>query len=204
MGEFYVADIATLNQIKKAWIFNQKTDFAACGYNYRIYLTKNGVTLKTVSVNLNCNILETEDDVLYFDTRKLAMLKGRVLKFRRQTDSFGSRREGKKFLDKIKNNKNVLWISTENWMTYEGKFSFDYHDSNPNHEYSNDTKEQLEALIKKTYPDEPFLLDETARGSGGDFQFELSCSKALYEKFNLVKKENNWQLFPVSVITCWK
>jgi hypothetical protein len=130
LGEFFSDDIKVLNDFKKAWVFTKKSPMYACGYHYSIQITLNGTILESFEVNLNCNVIATDNGYFYFDTKKLSQFKGYLKRPTKKNHSFNSIDEGKNYITTIKKDKNLLLTFEPIWTKFEGRFTFKYINSN--------------------------------------------------------------------------
>ena len=73
LGDFYTNDIAILNAIKKEWTFKKSSPMYSCGYNYLIYIYKNGLELEKFHLNLSCNLIANEKAYFYFKEQQFRM-----------------------------------------------------------------------------------------------------------------------------------
>jgi len=203
MGEFYSDDINILNEFKKTWVFSKESPMYACGYHYNIELVHKGVVLESFSINLNCNVIATDYGYFFFDNNKLAQFKSRVSKLKKKQHSFSSITEGKNFIAEIKKDKNLLFVYQPIWTQFEGRFTFTY--QNPDKKDDDKVvKKRLNAQIKKIYPKEEFILDQVMWGTGGEYEFDITCNKSLFNKFTVYPKKESWNPFPLQLYSYWK
>jgi len=203
LGEFYSDDVKVLNDFKKVWIFAKKSPMYACGYHYSIQVTLNGTILESFEVNLNCNVIATDNGYFYFDTKKLSQFKDRFKKPSKKIHSFNSFGEGKNYITTIKNDKNLLLTFEPVWTKFEGEFTFKY--INPNKKDDPDVVEKtLKAEIRKKYANENFTLNQIMWASGGEYEFEVTCNKSLFDKFTLYTKKKSWETYKPILTTYWK
>jgi hypothetical protein len=126
LGEFYIRDLAVLNQWKKEWSFEVPGKQYACGYHYMIYVCRNGAILERFALNLNCNEIVSDQGAFYFDAQKLRLFKGLVQKAFKQVQRFKSIDEGKKERTQIMQDSSLLFVENPMWATFEGEFQFTY------------------------------------------------------------------------------
>jgi hypothetical protein len=203
LGEFYTDDIKVLNDFKKAWTFSKKSPMYACGYHYSIQVTHNGTILESFLINLNCNVIATDNGYFYFDTKKLSQFKDRLKKPTKRKRSFNTILEGKNYISTIKKDKTLLLTFEPVWTKFEGEFTFKY--KNPDKKDDNDVvAKRLKTEIKKLYPNEDFTINEIMWGSGGEYEFEIICNKSLYDKFTVYPKKKSWEVYKPTLTTYWK
>jgi hypothetical protein len=73
LGDFYTNDIAVLNAIKKEWTFTKPSPMYSCGYNYLVYIYRNGSELEKFHLNLSCNLIANEKAYFYFKEQQFRM-----------------------------------------------------------------------------------------------------------------------------------
>ncbi len=203
VGEFYTNDIKVLNDFKKTWIFTKKSPMYACGYHYSIQVIHNGTILESFEVNLNCNVIATDNGYFYFDIKKLSQFKGSLKKPSKKKHSFNSIAEGKTYISTIKKDKTLLLTFEPTWTQFEGEFTFTY--KNPDKKYDPDIIEKkLQLMIKNNYPNEKFKIHQIMWGSDGEYEFEIKSNKSLFDKFSIYKKKKLWKAFEPTLITYWK
>ena len=199
LGEFYSDDIKVLNDFKKLWVFTKKSPMYACGYHYSIQVTLNGTILESFEINLNCNVIATDNGYFYFDTKKLSQFKDRLKRPAKKNHSFNSITEGKNYISTIKKDKNLLLTFEPVWTEFEGQFTFKYKKDDPDI-----VEKTLKTEIRKKYPNENFTLNQIMWGTGGEYEFEITCNKSLFDKFTLYVKKKGWDAYKPILTTYWK
>ena len=203
LGEFYTDDIATLNLLKGSWRFTRPQKDYACGYHYQFLILKNGATLDSFVVNLECNQLRTEEESLYFDLKKLKSFSSKFKKLRRESKDFSTVQEARSYLAKIKTDPSFVYAAPPRWSEFEGKFEFRVKCPTPDNfcfdNFAN-MKLALEKEISAKYPNEPFTLRQNGGQSNGELFVEIQSNKSLEEKFDLYDRWNRegfgrWEAF---------
>ncbi|PCJ67757.1 MAG: hypothetical protein COA58_01075 [Bacteroidetes bacterium] len=191
LGEFYTDEIAILNQFKAEWTFSIPGKKFACGYHYRVFLCKNGSILKEIRINLNCNEIVSDEGYFYFDNDKLSMFYGKMNKPSKVTKQFKDILKARAYRDSILNIKRLIMTPSPSWTTYEGEFYFEYEceDSSTDCLFENTkrTLKTLDSIIRRTYPNETFELQEMG-GSLMTIRVQVQCNKSLSDKFKLFNR----------------
>jgi hypothetical protein len=207
LGEFYTEDINILNQFKKEWVFKKPSPQYACGYHYIISICKNGLMVDRFYINLNCNEIATNKGYFYFDTGKLRMFRDKVKSLYPKYDEFNSMKEARTARAKMLTEKNLLLIDNPAWVNYEGEFNFIYTCKKGDNDCMETPKKLLKELrdeIKKTYPGEPFELEEGG-GSKNELFVNVKCNQTLAEKFRLYPVSwKKWEAYKPDLNSFWK
>ena len=191
LGLFYTNDIATLNQIKKEWVFKKPGKKYACGYHYIVHICKDGKSLEDFAINLNCNEIVGNKGYFYFNSNKLRVFKDSFKKMYADFERYDELKVAKQKRDSLLQNKNVLLVETPRWTKYEGTFKFTYVcDSKTKWCLSNGDKilPKLKIEISQKFPNEIFELSDVG-GSSSELFVEVLCNKTLSDKFNLYKRD---------------
>jgi hypothetical protein len=206
LGNFYTDDIAILEGLKQQWITDDPSPIFACGYHYTIYLLKDGKQVESFSLNLEegCNTIATEHGHYFFDPNKLAAFIDKFKKPRVERKLFETPAEGRTYIKSLSGRADVLMAITPDWAEYDGEFrfytacNFGNYDSTLMRQCLN----QVENQISKKYLGEKFALDEAGSMSGkgeSKLMIEMKCSKGLYDKFDVYKKEWEWIGYPLEL-----
>ncbi len=201
LGEFYTKDPSTLNDFKAAWTFTEPSPMYACGYHYEIHICKGGKSMESFVVNLNCNVIATEEGYFFFDTDKLRTFIGKLDRPRRRRDRFTSLVDARHYIDSILTDTALLHMPIPDWTRYEGEFQFRY----PSTDYiENEEKCLQEATreLKAKYPDEDFELSVRG-GSTEDLFVRAMCNKTLSDQFDLYPLRGEWDAYAPSLVTYW-
>jgi len=211
MGNFYLKDTIVLNKIKKEWVFTKPGKRYACGYNYNMFLCKNGIVLKRFSINLNCNEIVFDEGYFYFDSEKLKMF----LKSKRKSPlikqkDFENINEARKYRDSVLRDDSLIMVPTPRWTKFEGEFDFTYKCDkikNTCYEKEDSLINVMRYEITRNYPDEEFELSDRG-GSLSEILQTIYCNKSLSDKFNLYYRDKEsyfgqWKPFRLSLTTYW-
>lgn len=79
-SDFYIDDVQTLQEIKKQWVFKNKSKVSPCGYGYSVVLVDDKAILKKTLVNIDCEYMS---GWIYFPKAYLEDHKG---SFKKMTD----------------------------------------------------------------------------------------------------------------------
>lgn len=208
LGDFYTDDIQLLNTIKKEWIFKKNSPAWACGYHYVIHICKKGKTLESFAINLNCNVISTNDGYFVFDAKKLRKFKAKLKPAFSEKKKFSNISEARAYYKNTLTTPLHLLTLTPQWQSYEGTFRFDYIFKKTDTKYRDNNDQLLKKLtaeLMNTYPNEFFNLND-AGGSSTEAFIEVTCNKSLSDKFTLYKKETyfDWQPFDLNLTSFWK
>ena len=193
LGEFYTDDIATLNRIKKEWVFKKPGKQYACGYHYIVHVCKCGQSVENFAINLNCREIVGDKGYFYFDIKKLRMFKDDFKKVHSQYQRFNTLELARQKRDSLLKNKKVLLVEAPRWTRYEGTFRFTYV-CDPKTKWCLSAGDKilpkLSLEIKQKFPGEMFELSDVG-GSASDLFVEVTCNKTLADKFNLYKRDTS-------------
>ncbi|MBV9989639.1 MAG: hypothetical protein JO301_18295 [Chitinophagaceae bacterium] len=201
LGEFYTDDIALMNEIKRSWVFTKKIPVKNCGYHYSIQVTHHGKIVQDMLINLNCNIISSDNGYYYFSPEKLARLAPRLKKPVIITQSFRTRAEGIRFIDSSLHDKRLLLSFEPLWMQYEGKFAASYRLAGKLRQEKSAQK-SLESAIRKKYPAEKFRLSWLASAKDV-YDFDIICNQSLFNRYTLTAKKN-WKPYIPEVTMAWR
>lgn len=206
LGEFYTDSIPILNQFKQAWTFDTPSPKWACGYHYTVYICKDGLPVESFNINLNCNVIVSDDGYFYFDTQKLRMFKGKVKKPVLKIDKFDSISEARARRIELLSQPKLITTITPDWTRYEGEFNFTYTcpKGGPDCLDNEDTLlKQLSLEIQNAYPGEIFEL-EGVGGSSTQLYVNVMCNKTLADKFRLYPISwKKWDAYPLYLASYW-
>ena len=191
LGEWFIDDIATLNKIKKEWVFATTGEMYACGYHYRIYLCKDGKKVNEFSVNLYCKEMLCKDGYYFFDPALITSLNG-SFKHPKKIDVKPSSLESARAMhDSLSRHEGLLWIDQPDWVRFEGSFKI----KGPCPDQINDCFEDWEiaeklviAEIQTRYPGEEMDLQQYCMGDV--ICAYVHCNKSLADKFDMEEYEN--------------
>ena len=203
MGEFFTDDVEVLNEFKRTWSFSKESVIYACDYHYTIYVTHHGNILESFAVNLNNNIIVGDKGQFYFDSKKLSQFKDRLKKPTPEYQAFNSFSDGRAYFFQVINDKNLLLAYIPVWMYFEGKFTFTFKNSDQKCE-PQAVEKKVRASITKKFPGEQFQCAALSYSTSGEYEFEITCKKSLFEQFDLYRKEKDWEPYEVSLVTYWK
>jgi hypothetical protein len=211
LGNFYINDINILNAIKKEWVFTTPSPMYACGYHYVIVVCRNGLELESFDINLNCNVITTDNGYFYFDVQKLQKFKDYCKKAFKKSMHFTSLVDARSHAKKILQESTLILTSVlkDNIIRYEGSFEFTYTCSRKVKDCF-DTMEQVSAQLTKEiqlkYPDELFEL-RCMGGTKSELFIGITCKESLANKFDLygVKSPTfkKWDFSSSMLYTFW-
>lgn len=189
VGSFYIDDISTLEKIQKNWIFQKPGNYFACGYHYNLVLTKNGKTIQTFSINLECHEIAF-GPAFYFKPILLTDLKDKMNYLAIQEIEITNRQEMKKACDNLVDSGKLIFIELPDWYLYEGTFQYQIEEK-----LAEDFQEQflieynLEIAIKekinKLYPVEPISV--SVYDDGEKTFVEIKSNRLVYDYFLSMK-----------------
>ncbi len=191
MGEFYTDDLPVLNAIKKAWKFKKPQYQHACGYHYQIILQKNGESIDSWPINLECNEMVTEQGSVYFDLKKLQMFAPKFKHLRAERREFVTASEARRFLAEAKRAEAFIYAWPPRWLIYEGEFQFgmkcpaDLGKDCYMTAMADKLESRLREELSSKYPGESFELKASGGSSNGDVFVRIKCTKSLEEKFDI-------------------
>jgi hypothetical protein len=202
LGEFYTDEISVLNDFKKNWVFIKKVPANTCGNHYSLQLTRYGMIVEDWMINLECKVITTDKGSFFFDPVKLERLTARLKKPIVRKDNFPGKTEGKHFIDSVKRVPGLLLVFQPFWTRFEGTFTFLYTPGAK--ESAAAAEKKLNALIKKKYPAQKFILFGMPGIRNGAYEFQLICDKNLFDAFKIYPKNNNWKEYTRELISVWK
>jgi hypothetical protein len=202
LQDFYTNDPAVLNEFKAEWIFTKTSPFYACGYHYHVDICKDGKSMESFSINLNCNMIATSQGYYFFESDRLEKFVDKVKHPFVKSDEFASLKEGRNYFKSIIKDKTLIMTPITDWTKFEGEFTFDYPCSNC---FEDETKALItvEKEIRNNYPREDFELTG-AGGSNTAIIVGVKCNKSLYDKFKLYKFGwQKWDDYKANLRTWW-
>jgi hypothetical protein len=210
LGEFYTDDTAILNQFKNAWEFGQPGKMYACGYHYSIIICKNGMSLESFSINLNCNEIFGKNALYYFDANWLRLFYGKLKKPHKRKKQFTTIQTAKDEFQSIIEDTSLILCFQPDWLDFEGSFRFTHHCQVGIIDCLNQDSIILATVkekIMQTFPNENFILN-TMGGSSNSIEFEIRCNQSLSNQFNLFERNldcfGKWKPFDLSLLSYWK
>lgn len=207
IGEFYTDSIPILNEFKQAWVFDKPSPKWACGYHYTLYICKDGLPIESFDINLNCNVIVSDNGYYYFDSQKLRMFKGKLKKPKAKFEKYISIAEARARRTEILSQPNLITTFTPRWTQYEGEFNFTYTCPNGNTDCLNNEDTLLKQLtleIQSAYPGEVFEL-EGVGGSTTELYVNVLCNKSLADKFQLYPISwKKWEPYSLSLASYWR
>jgi hypothetical protein len=211
LGEFYTNDIETLNQIKKEWTFKIPGKQYACGYHYFIHICKDGKSLESFAVNLNCNEIVGKKGYFFFDNKNLRQFKDNFKTLNGKYKEYIDLKQARAKRDSLLQNKNILLVQAPIWTKYEGRFRFTFTcNSNTKMCLTKGDKilPKLKIEIQQKFPNEIFEITDVG-GSRSELFVEVLCNKTLSDKFNLYKRDTSpdsldeWTPFTYGLAWYW-
>lgn len=204
---WYTDDVAVLNEFKKEWVFNVPGKMRACGYHYEIVLTKNGLPLKYLYLNIDCAEIVVDKSYFYFDAEKLRKFKNKVKKLRSVEKTFETVQEARNYRNNILKNSTLLLVEAPLWTKYDGMFEFGYYCKNPEVCLGNwKAFEQLfREELESHYPNEKFELKLNG-GYEHDIYLQVVCNKNLgqiYKLHNRDPAKEAWEPYKDIQLTSW-
>ncbi|MBI1838551.1 MAG: hypothetical protein HYR91_14905 [Flavobacteriia bacterium] len=210
IGEFYTKDTSILNQIKTDWFFSIPGQMYACGYHYEIFICKNGLVLKSLRVNLECNEIVTDEAYFYFDSDKLRKFHGKFKIPLKKIETFENLTKARDYRDRILKNENLIMTPSPLWIKYEGEFDFTFK-CNEKKKTCYRKEDRLKIMINNeitlNYPNEEFILTDRG-GSWTEILQTVYCNKSLSDKFDLYYRDKEsyfgkWKPFELSLVSYW-
>lgn len=215
LSDFYTDDVEVLNELKDKWITGKRAPLFACGYNYLVYVVKEGKEVESFSVNLEdgCNTVVTDKGSFWFDPENLSTFSGKLKKAVVEDRNFPSLHEARSYLKSIPKEE-LLMVLEPKWGDYDGEFRFEVPcdfgnlDNNLIEKCVAKTREQIAAK----YPDEGFSVEQAGLSMGRNegasatksVLVRMKCKKPLYDAFRLFKTSSAWEDYPASLTTVWK
>jgi hypothetical protein len=210
LGEFFTDDIALLNEFKKDWIFKKPGNMYASGYHYRVFICKNGLALESLSINLNCEEIVTDEGYFHFNPDLLRQFYGKFKKLYRKSMNFESLNEARNYRTKILSDSSLIMTPTPTWTKFEGEFDFTFKCPDGTKtclRKEEKIKKKIKKEIMQNYPEEDFTLMDRG-GSLTEISQTISCNKTLSDKFNLYYRDTGyfgeWKPFKLDLTTYWK
>ena len=212
LGEFYTDDILVLNSIKKAWTFRRPSPQHACGYHYYISILRDGVSVKSYAINLECHEIATESGSFIFPDKLLEALKPDVKKLYRRYREFDSIAAARNYWLVIRSDKDLVFADKPRWLDFEGTFGFVYKcpDNCPSFSDRDKYTEIVKAQISQTYSGSQFELRQNGGTSHGEVFFEIQSDRNFYDKFDLYKLDRDsyfggkWKPHALDLYSFWK
>ncbi len=213
LGDFYTDDIALLERIGREWVTDGPAPFYACGADYSLYLLKAGKIVEHYSLNLQqgCNTIvfgQPSRHSYYFDPGKLAALAGKFKKPVIERKTFPTLEAGRAYFGTLAQRENFLMALEPDWVRYDGELHFVVACSPAELTDAGDERceRRVEREIRKRYPGEKFDLYPAATmiGLERSITFQMKCSKALRDAFNLYKMDRAWQDYAPDLLVFWK
>lgn len=207
MGSWYIDDIATLNEFKKEWVFKVPGKMRACGYDYELVLTKNGQSLQSLHLTLDCSEIVSGRKYFYFEPQKLKMFKGKVKPLKPVDKTVETLEEARTYRDNILKNPNLLLVDAPLWTKFDGQFEFGYYCKNPEVCLGNWNafKQLFREELLEYYPGEEFELQLNG-GHEHNINLQVICNRNLGEIYKLHGREiteSPWKPFKDIKITSW-
>lgn len=187
LGEFYTDDIAILNQFKNTWVFNKPSPKYACGYHYSISLCKNGESIQSFAINLNCNEIVTDDAYFFFPDKLLRQFYGKLTQVYTKQYTFETITEARNKRIELLHDSLILKVSYNNWVDFEGEFDFTFTCPDDCRKLYSNLDSLIIDSISNMYKNEPFHM-YTSGSSLTSRNYTLQCNKSLEEKFDLYPK----------------
>lgn len=210
-NHFYTQDIDKIKEIQQNLIGTEPATVYpfACFESNILLMCKDGKILETVSFSDNCRAANSAKSPKYgfaYSSLELSSnlnLKTKLCQFRHK---FANRLEGQKFLDSIRQDTNLVLVTPEDWMQYEGKFGFFYKSESF---YGDEIEALLQETLQRTFPKEKFQLEASNSGGSSEtmynFHVMVHCNKSLYEQFKLYPIDGNqWQKFSIFFDSYWR
>jgi hypothetical protein len=135
------------------------------------------------------------------------MFLGRVEKPVCRNKEFRSLLYGRAIKNAMLTKKNLILTFSYDWEQYEGEFDFTYFCKSEVGDCLDHSKELLQMLktkIQRTFPNEPFELEERG-GSQRDLFVKIKCNRSLknsIEQYFFCK--TNWEDYKVSISSYWR
>lgn len=203
--EFYVEDIATLEKIKREWVFYEKSALYECGYHYTIKILKDGEIIENFNINLEegCNAIVTSRGALVFEQSKLEKFRNNLKPLLIIHKIFASVEDGRKYITESRKSKNYLYEQEPIWEHFSGFFYFEIEE--PCTEYFR-TKNNVDILQKdfsRTFGENNFILtaEHLSVRPGNDkgrictHTYKVTSDRELFDKFRQYEIIEPWKEF---------
>ena len=201
---YYSNDIAYLKSVQKSLTGNVLSTIYPffCHETQVLYLCKGDSVIETVSFSTNCRSAETPNGAFL----SYGFIPTKMNSLHLQKHQFTTAWQADSTIQQIQKDTNLVFVSTENWMHYEGKFGFFYEHKN----YHNETvKKEILEQLKERFPTQRFEIYVNG-GSGSsktvyNYHITVHCQKKLFDKFTFARVDNRkWQPFPIIFNSYWK
>lgn len=215
---FYIDDSLILTEMKIDFQLNEIEPLSSTkrDWSYGLYIFKNKTSeMSNFEIGLNDKyIMPQYTDIFYrLDPEQIFKYKSSFKYLTERKFKYNSLQDGRLNYNSNIKNDSLVYTTTPSWVNFEGSFSFDYNCKNGDCPYKEQyyVQENLEKLIKETYPNESFKLrsfgGSVALGESGTFSYSytVSCNKTLADKFKLypiTEKYANYSSFELT--TYWK
>ncbi|NHN26840.1 hypothetical protein FIA58_014235 [Flavobacterium jejuense] len=203
---FAISDSKKLEELKNSWIGNNEaTEIPDCGYDYTIYVIEEDSLVSTLSVNTVCGHIHAFGKETSFDFTPNNPFKSLIKDSDVYAGVFTSSvlLKSRRLYALLKNQKNIYYKSVEydNWVNYDGQFSYNIYSKNENIELKN-RNEIIEDLYNKFNNDDVFIkYSSISTNSLGGY---IYCSSAFYEELkNNIPIWNDFEL-TLSKIGIWE
>lgn len=210
---WYIDNSEVLNQLKENWKltkFEYPRDYAPPIITFEIHLLKEGKTVKYFCVVTNQNIMSDSTESFFANLQEvldpiLAEVKIAKIKEKR----FLNLKMARKYYNRIQNSPKLIYSPEPDWMTFEGKLTFNYYVQKDNHYWNWELKEKIIGDITDAYPLEEFDFHSMIYLNGelhsDSVRIELKCNKSLATKFNIYDNSTlEWSPFVLYLKSYWK
>lgn len=207
LGNFFVEDIALLQEIQRAWVAGGPAPFYACGYHYTVYVLRDRNIVDSFSINLEtgCGSVVTGKGSYFFDPRLLVRFADRYRKPVIEEMKYENLGQARRALASLAGNPRLLLQPMPAWRDFDGEFRFMA--PCPDHGFDDNKVgaclDRVRSEISAAHPGEPFSLEETG-GDGENILVEMKCRKALRLRFELYEDYFRWRDYEPRMTLYWK
>lgn len=213
LGDFYIDDSSTLNEIKQAMKVREvRTYDNDRNWTYVIYICKSKKSIGhfyELSLKDKYIMPSGKWNFFYLDPDLILKHQSKLKPVHIKNEKFSSLTEARNYYNSVLLNDKVIYTSVPKWTNYEGSFLFVYYCTN---EYcpfkEGNIRDSLSAEIRKQFPGEPFelnMLAQTIENTYLSWTYTVFCNKSLSDKFSLFTIYEKYKNFAsLELTTYWK
>ncbi len=184
---FFVDKLEDLNNLKKEWVFKQKSEVIAQQNHFSVYILKDKKIVGDGVINPSFSNIRADEGWYYFDTALLEeVAKKHFLNYTVHEDTFSTTQTYFSFYAKIKEDSSFLFLFPPD-LEFEGSFRVSVRKTD---ELSS-PKAAIEELERKfnllTTKDKyhtTYVLDEYNLKNQNQWTLTVQADKLLFDKFN--------------------
>lgn len=204
---YYIKDTARLRAICSEMAFRKKSMLP----NWQTFpeismlVCKNGRVVESISMFNAQNMLEVASTGTFYEFDGYFPLRGYELS-RTQKYLFPNVNAARAGLDSILALPGLVCAIRPPWQVMDGKLTLEVVASAKRPE---EFEQSLRDWIMRRCPDEPYVIDIELHAAdwlrGMDYTVTLQCTKLLADRFDFCpRKENDWEPFPLELLTYWE